>query len=238
MKKIIITTFTLFIIACMNIAQAQSLDDVLKKHFKAVGQDKIANATSFSIKAKVSQMGMELPMDIKIKKPNMFRLDIEMQGQKMVQAYDGENGWMLAPWLSPDPQVLAGDDLKQAMQQANIEGELYNYKKKGHSADLIGKVNVDGKEAYKIKLTTKDGSIQNYFIDADSYLVTKVKAKITSAEQTIEVEQKMLDFKTTDGVTMAMRIESISPIGTSIVIMEEVKLNEVFDDAIFKKPAK
>ncbi len=108
MKKLIVTTLALFILGLTGFVQAQSLDDVLAKYIKATGLETLANASSFQITAKISQMGMELPMIMKIKKPNKFRMEMEMQGQKMIQAYDGEKGWMIAPWVSPDPQDLSG----------------------------------------------------------------------------------------------------------------------------------
>ncbi len=237
MKKSVITLFAI-IIAMVNVAKAQSLSEVLDKHFKAVGQEKMMAVNSFYVKAKVSQMGMEMPMEMKIKKPDMFIVSIEMQGQKMIQAFDGQKGWMVAPWVSPDPQELAGDQLAQAKQQANMEGELYNYEKKGSTAELMGKVNVEGKEAYRIKLTTSDGNSKDYFIDAQTYYISKVKAKVSAQGQTVDVEQIMSDNKTIDGITMPMKIESKSPMGTALILMEEVKFNEKFDDAIFKQPAK
>ena len=238
MKKSIITTLAILIIASMNFVQAQSLDDVLKKHFKAVGQDKLVAAKTYFMKAKINQMGMELPMEMKMKRPNKFRVEMEMQGQKMIQAFDGEKGWMIAPWLSPDPQVLEGDQLKQAMEQADFEGELYNYEEKGHSVDFVGKVNADGKEAYKIKLTANDGSIKNYFIDAGTNLIIKVKAKVSAAGQEVEIEQKLSDYKDFDGVLMATKMESATPMGNVSIIVEEFNVNQKFDDAIFMQPAK
>jgi hypothetical protein len=237
MKKSVITVFAI-IIALVNVAKAQTLSEVLDKHFKAVGQEKMMAVNSFYIQAKVSQMGMEMPMEMKIKKPDMFLVTIEMQGQKMIQAFDGQKGWMIAPWVSADPQELSGEQLTQAKQQANMEGELYNYEKKGSTAELMGKVNVEGKEAYRIKLTTSDGNSKDYFIDAQTFYVTKVKTKVSAQGQTVDVEQIMSDNKTIDGIIMPMKIESKSPMGTAFILMEEVKFNEKFDDAIFKQPAK
>ena len=237
MKKSLITVLAI-IIALVNVAKAQTLNEVLDKHFKAVGQEKMMAVNSFYIKAKVSQMGMEMPMEMKIKKSGMFLVSIEMQGQKMIQAFDGQKGWMIAPWVGPDPQELAGDQLAQAKQQVNMEGELYNYEKKGSTAELMGKVNVDGKEAYRIKLSSSDGNSKDYFIDAQTYYVSKVKTKVSAQGQTVDVEQIMSDNKTIDGITMPMKIESKSPMGTALILMEEIKFNENFDDAIFKQPAK
>jgi hypothetical protein len=237
MKKTLITVIAI-IFAMANVSQAQTLNEVLDKHFKAVGQEKLLAIQSFYIKAKVSQMGMEMPMEMKIKKPDMFFVSIEMQGQKMIQAFDGQKGWMIAPWVSSDPQELSGEQLTQAKGQADMEGELYNYEKKGSTAELMGKVNVDGKEMYRIKLTDKNGNLKDYFIDANTYLVSKVKSKVSAQGQTVEVEQLMSDNKTIDGITMAMKIESKSPMGSALILMEDVKFNEKFDDAIFKQPAK
>jgi outer membrane lipoprotein-sorting protein len=115
MKKITLSVLVLFCASFLNTASAQTLDEILNKHFKAVGQEKLVAVETFLIKAKLSQMGMEFPMEMKIKKPNKFRVEMEMQGQKIIQAYDGSKGWMIAPMLSPEPQELAGDQLKQAM---------------------------------------------------------------------------------------------------------------------------
>jgi outer membrane lipoprotein-sorting protein len=239
MKKSFITVVAMIIIAFVNVAQAQSLNEVLDKHFKAIGQEKLSTIQSFYVKAKVSQMGMEMPMEMKIKKPEMFIMTIEMQGQKMIQAFDGQKGWMIAPWVSPDPQELAGEQLNQAKNQVDkMNGELFEFEKKGSTAELGGKVNVDGKDAYRIKLTTKDGNTNDYFIDANTYVISKVKTKVSAQGQTVDVEQIMSDYKTIDGITMAMKIETKSPMGSGFILMEEIKFNEKFDDAIFKQPAK
>lgn len=238
MKKSIFSTLIIFLFTSFGIAQAQTLNEVLEKHFKAVGQEKLADVQTFFVKAKVSQMGMEMPMEMKIKKPDLFIMTIDMQGQKMIQAFDGEKGWMIAPWVSPDPQPLEGDQLAQVRQQMNMEGELYNYEKKGSTAELMGKVNVDGKDTYRIKLTTSDGNSKDYFIDAQTFYISKVKAKVSAQGQTVDVEQVMSDNKNIEGVVMPMKIETKSPMGTGTIIMEEIKINEKFDDAIFKQPAK
>jgi outer membrane lipoprotein-sorting protein len=238
MKKSILTSFILLVAAVFTMVNAQTLDEVLAKHFKAVGQEKLSDVKTFQVKAKISQMGMELPMTMILKQPGKFRLEMDMQGQTMVQAFDGDKGWMIAPWLSPDPQELAGDQLKQAASQADMEGELYNYEKKGHMVDFIGKVKDGDKDVYRIKLTTEDGDVRNYFIDAETYLVAKVKAKVEAMGQTADVEQRMSDYKTINGITMAMKIESDSPMGTAVITMESVEFNVDIDDAVFARPAK
>jgi hypothetical protein len=238
MKKSVITLFAIAMVAFLNVAQAQTVNEVLDKHFKAVGQEKLSEVKSFFIKAKASQMGMEMPMEMKIKKPDMFLLTVDVQGQKMIQAFDGQKGWMIIPMMSPDPQPLEGVQLTQAKQQVNMEGELYNYAEKGSTAELIGKVNMDGNDLYRIKLTTSDGNVKDYFIDAKTFYINRVKAKVSGQGQTVDFEQIMSNYQTVGGITMPMKIETKSPMGTGSMVIEEVKYNEKFDETIFKQPAK
>lgn len=238
MKKSILTTLALFVAAFFYVGNAQTLDEVLAKHFKAVGQEKLAGIETFEIKAKINQMGMDLPMSIKMKKPGKIYVEMEMQGQKMIQAFDGEKGWMIAPWVSPDPQDLTGDNLKQAQAQADLEGELYNYEEKGHMVDFIGKVKDGDNEVYRVKLTSEDGNVRNYYLDSKTYLISKVNAKVNTMGQTVEVEQRMSDYKTIGGVTMATKIETDSPMGKGVITMEEIEFNIDIDDALFERPTK
>ena len=66
MKKLILTFLAIFVVVVFS--DAQTLDEVLTKHFKAVGQEKLVDVKTFVMQAKVSQMGMELPMEMKIKR--------------------------------------------------------------------------------------------------------------------------------------------------------------------------
>ncbi len=236
MKKIIFTSAVLLLFCLVNFAQAQTLDDVLKKHFKAVGQENIKTKDSYTISAIVEQMGMKIPMVVKMKQPAKFRMEMDLQGQKMIQTYNGNKGWVVAPWMSPEPQELTGDQLEQAIDQADLEGELYNYAQKGKRAELVGKEEVDGEEVYNIKLTTKNDVEKNYYLDAGTYLISKIKSTVDMQGQTVDIEQKMSDYKNEGGIMMAHKIESNSPMGTAIILITDVSFNENLNDSIFEKP--
>jgi len=236
MKKLALTLFVILGVLLSGNIKAQSLREILDKHFEAVGQKKLIDKKNYVIKARIEQMGMELPMTMKMKRPNKFRMEMEMQGQKMIQVYNGEKGWVLAPWISPEPQALEGPQLRQAMEQADIDGELYNYEEKGHTADLIGKVKLGDNEVYRIKLTTKDGIVKNYYIDADTYLITTVKSTVNAQGQEVEVEQSMGDYDDIGGVLIARKIESKTPMGIAKIIIEQISFDDEIDDAIFDKP--
>lgn len=238
MKKSINLLLALALLLITNALSAQTLDKVLEKHFETIGQEKLVSMKAYSIKAKIVQMGMELPMQMQMERPNKFRIEMEMQGQKIIQAFDGKDGWFIAPFMSPDPQDLTGDQLKQALEQADFDGELYDWEKKGSTVELVGKEDMEGTEVFNLKVKTKDGDIKNYYIDAETYLILKIKSQVNAQGQMVDLESIMSDYQDINGVIMAMKIESKSPMGTQNVILEEVKVAEDLDDSIFARPAK
>jgi len=231
MKRTLLLT-ALMLIAFVGL-QAQSLEKVLNKHYATSGVEKMADIKTFNIKAKMSMMGMEMPMEIRIKRPNKFKVEMEMMGQKTISAFDGEKGWIINPMLGSGVKDLEGAELKQTMTQTNMEGELYNYKKKGFTGELLGKED----NAFKIKMTSADGTVKTYFIDDNSYLVSKVTAKVEAMGQSMNVETKMVEYQKINGIQMAKRIEVEMPMGTQTILMEEIKIDKKLDDSIFTKPA-
>lgn len=82
MTKTIQFLLTLTIIFSSNTLFAQSLDEVLKNHFEAIGQENLTKVKTYSLKAQITQMGMELPLEMIMMRPNKFYMEIEMQGAK------------------------------------------------------------------------------------------------------------------------------------------------------------
>jgi len=188
--------------------------------------------------ATVMQMGMELPVVIKYKRPNKFRTEVNIQGQSIVQAFDGTDGWQIIPMVSPDPTDLVGEQLKQAAEQADIDGQLWNYKEKGSTVELTGKEDMEGTEVYHIKLTTKDGDVQNYYIDAETYLLLKVKSTLNIQGQEIEAENIMGNYRNFDGIVMPMSIESKAMGQSSQIVINTVDFNVTLEDSVFTRPVK
>jgi outer membrane lipoprotein-sorting protein len=237
MKKTLFSLLGLVLLSS-GFINAQSLEDILAKHNKAMGQDKLNSVKSYSVEATVDQMGMEMAMKMKMLRPDKFYIEIDVQGQKIVQAFDGKAGWMINPMAGGGAQDLDGAQLQQAKSQTYIDGPLYNLEARGMKAKLIGKTDLNGKPAYQIEVTGKEGTLQSYFIDAETLHLLSVKSKVSAEGVDMEVEQKMSNFKVVDGITMAMNIESVTPMGSVSIKMSKVEFDVPIDESIFKKPAK
>jgi len=222
---------------------AQTVDEILDKHFAALGgKDKIAAVQSAKIHAKQVFGPQEVPATISWKRPSKIRMEFTLQGLTGVQAYDGTNAWMVMPFLGKnDPEAMTGDDLKDIIDQADmIEGPLFNYKEKGNTVELLGKEAIEGTDAWKLKLTQKNGDVSTIWLDADAYLQIKSEGKRKRGDQEMEFEQSYGDYKEVGGILFAHSIESKpkgAPQGATITL-ESIELGVDLPDSLFVMPPK
>jgi len=236
MKKLLSLSFAIIIAAFFTVVHGQDLSEILDQHFSAVGQEKLAEVKTITVYGKIMQMGIEIFFVQEMKNPNKFRLEADVQGQKMIQAFDGENGWLIHPMIGPDPQDLTGIQLKQAKEQTNIEGDLYNWEEKGHQAEYLGTEDMEGTEVYKIKLTKKDGDEIFYYIDSEAYIILKEARKMTVQGNEIEIESFPGNYEVFDGIVFPMSIKTNTMGQETEILFDSVKFDLEMNDSIFVRP--
>lgn len=222
----------------LNNGYAQDLKKIIKSHFKALGQKELLNAETVTIIGKITQMGNEMPYKQIQKRPLKSYLEVDMEGNAMKQAYDGVTGWMIAPWTgSNDPQMLSGPELKSIKNAANIDGELYQWRKKGHILEFQGMKNKNDSDYYHLKLIKKDGDDINYFIDKGTYLISSTLINTEVGGVNVKIEQIFKDYQEFDGIMFPSKIEmKYDNELTTTIRVDSVKVNEPVDDHIFEMP--
>lgn len=242
MKK----SFFLAAIAAVAIsasAFSQSVDEIVEKHIAARGgADKLKALSSVVQENSLSVQGMDIPMKITTVTGKGLRQELEVMGNQMITAVDGEAGWVVMPAMmggSGSPEDMSADQLKGAKAGLDPTGGLFNYKEKGSTVELVGKEKVNGADAFNLKVTSKDGYTSNLLIDATTYLLSKTVATTSQAGQTFTQEMWFTNYKDVDGIKFAHTSEMTSPMGgTMTLTTNKVIVNGTVDPAIFKKPAK
>jgi outer membrane lipoprotein-sorting protein len=222
-------------------ASAQTVDELIKKNLDAKGGvQKVKAIKSVKLTAKIIQQGLEIPLVIQQKRPRFVRVDVTFQGKSQTMAYDGESGWKTDPFQgNPDPEKIAGDDLKEAEEQADLDGALVDYKEKGHKVELAGKEDMEGTPVYKLKLTLKNGDVRNIYLDAENYLELKVNLKRKTPGGEIEVDQYVGNYKPVNGVMFPFSIETkVKGQTANQITIDKIEMDVAIDDSLFKMPAK
>lgn len=219
-----------------------SVDDIVKKNIDARGGlEKLKAIQNVKMTGKIVMGGgqMEAPMTLQIKRPASMRMDMEFQGQSVVQGYDGTTAWMINPFTGgADAQQMGPDEAEGMTEGSDIDGTLVGYKEKGHKITLAGKEDLTGKPAYKLKVDKKGGKTETIYIDATSFMEVKTVATRKIMGNDMEMETFVSDFKPVGGVLIPYTIDSKSS-GNSVmtITLDKIEANGAIEDAIFKMPA-
>lgn len=220
---------------------AQTVDEIIAKNIEARGgMNKIQSVQTVRAIGKMEFGPMEAPGIFMQKRPDMVRLDFTIQGLTATQAYDGKSGWAIMPFTGKkDPEAMTADDTKEMQEEADIDGPLVDYKAKGNQVELVGKEKVEGTDAYKLKVTLKNGDVKYIYLDTDSGLEIKEESKrmVRGTEQ--ETETSLSDYREVNGLMFPFATESSikgSPQKQKLAI-EKIEVNVPVEDATFKMPA-
>jgi outer membrane lipoprotein-sorting protein len=230
-------------VAVLSIASlhGQTVDEILAKYYENAGSYEQWKALTSQKMIGTMSMG---PMDFKgtvySKPPNKQKVIVDIQGTELIQAYDGETAWMYFPLqMGPDPQIMPADQAEQFTSQ-EFEMPFMDYKEKGNTLELEGKEEVEGAEAFKIKLTKKDGKVQYYYFDAEHYVPIMMKEAIMSGPtKGQDAETFLSDYQEVDGLMIPFFIEvKVGGQTAQKISIESMVFNEEMKDEIFAMPKK
>jgi hypothetical protein len=183
---------------------------------------------------------IELPFVMKMKRGRKSRLELTFRDQTALQVYDGRQGWKVRPFLNrTEVEPYSADETRAAAAFEELDGPLIDSAKKGTKVKLVGTELVEGKGAYKLKLTSKDGTQRTMWIDGRSFLELKLEGepkKVDGKVRTVSVYFR--DYKTESGLTTPRLLETTYE-GTKVsrkMKVTRVIANEPMQDSLFQKP--
>lgn len=216
----------------------QTVDEIMAKHVEALGgAEKLKSVKSLVTERSISVQGMELPNTTTILVGKGMRNETSVMGNSMIQAVEGDKGWWIRPAMmggTGEPEDMPAEMVKTSATQMNPFATVIDYKSNGDKVELVGKEQLDKKDVYHLKVTTKDGKVSDQYIDANTYMVTKVKSKGEEGES----EVLFSDYKTVDGIKFPHTMDMTNPQMSMSMTTSKIVVNGPVDESIFKRPAK
>ena len=230
MKKVLLS-IALFVSAIFTL-NAQTAEEVIAKYITEIGgADKWSKVQSIKVEGQIEVQGIQIPFTMQGAQMKGMRLDAEFQGNKIIDITTPTKGWAQNPLagkatLSP----ISEDELKQKLDDLDIQDSFIDYKAKGSVIESLGKDEEDGNEYFKIKMTTKNGNEKTYFFDTKTNLVYKVESIVKQQGQEMKSAQKLLDYQTTEyGIKMPFKVDQ----GQMMMVTKKITINPTIDAAIF-----
>jgi outer membrane lipoprotein-sorting protein len=221
---------------------AQTVDEIIAKSIAAQGGlAKLRAVQTLRMTGDIEGNGMQAAFTQVYRRPMKTRLDIIVQGLTLTQAYDGQNGWQVVPFTGKsDPEPMTPDDLKRVQEQADFDGPLVDYKKKGNTVELIGKEKIGGADAYHLRVTLQSGDVRDLYLDAGTFLISRAVVKTAMRGSEVELESTLGDYKEVGGMMFPFSIEQ-HPVGepgpSQKITFKKIEPNAPVTDSVFKMPS-
>jgi hypothetical protein len=182
-----------------------------------------------------------LPFVLQQKRPNKSRFEIKVQNQIAVRIYDGSQGWKLRTGSDgrPDVQAYTSEELSFARDWQFIDGPLMDYAAKGVGVALDGIDDIEGRPAYRLRLSLPSGERHHVWIDAQTFLDVKSDREahhVYGRSSRVSVHYR--DYQAREGLQIPFTIESGGDATQTRdkMVIDKVLLNQPLDDQLFAKP--
>lgn len=240
------TLLSIILILCASSqiwSQEQKTDaeaaEILEKMIDAQGGRKALESIkdmTLSGSIELVSLGIDGGVTMYQKEPNKMRMDIEIMGMVISQAYDGKTAWMMNPQTGANeemPEQMAADFRRQAIgDQAILNPDKHNiiYTYEGTSM-------VEGREHHVLKQHYSDGHINKIYLDSKTFYPTKTSGTtINQMGMEVEAETFQSDFRKIEGVGIVVPFSMTTyQEGEEFMTMtvNDVQFNTGIDDSKF-----
>jgi outer membrane lipoprotein-sorting protein len=230
MKKLFFTAVCLIAVVAIN---AQSLDEIVNKYTAANKLDQVSGLKTIKISAKMSMMGMDMPMVMWIKNPDKIKTVTNVNGQEIVAAFNGVKGWQINPMAgTTEPQEMNPEQVKQTLNSNLFQNKMKDYLGKGQLT-LLGEESVNGNPAFKLKAIQDGENEVTMYIDKSSYLLTKSSTTVNQGGEMMTVDSYPTDYKDFSGLMVPMKTTSSASGMDFVLTFTNVEVNTPMEDSIF-----
>lgn len=233
-SKLVVSVFTLLLAVK---SMGQTADEIIDKHIAAIGgKEAWKNVSSLKQTGTITVQGNEVTVTMTVLNGKGMRQDIILMGMNGYTIVTPTGGWNYMPFQGQQkPEAMTPDDVKQSMDQLDVQGELLDYKTKGHSVEYVGKDDVDGTEAYKLNVNLKSGTSETVYIDPSSYYIIRVIHTSKANGQETQLITNLSNYeKLPEGIVVPKRVM----LALGELKITKVEVNAPVDENIFKPDTK
>jgi hypothetical protein len=233
-RLLILTTAAVSLIFAADPPSGESL--IQRYIDKSGGAQAYAKAKNLSMSGKVEMEGRNISGTVTIMEEGRKTYTVmEFAGiGKVEEGYDGDTAWEDSALQGP--RLLDGDE-KAAAKRAATLAVITAWREVFSAAKTIGPADVEGKPAWQVEMTPKEGKPETYFFERDSGLLVKTSAVLATAMGDIATEATMSDFRNVNGILTPFAITEKAMSQTVVMRFDKIAYNAPIPSDRFDPPS-
>ena len=254
MKKYIKRTICLnfLLIITLNSVIGQSLEQILEKHYEAVGAKSMRNIQSIRYKGKFDNSYLKdfvvsknldekaLYPEFELSVINNQAYSLQIDGTFGNEAYTFSDGsyWRDQGGAPPEQWIPSNIERLQIQLVLDIDGFLYNWKDKGFMIKKLADVELDNKNYHRLSLITPEKDSLFYYLNPQTNLVSRISFFYDLAKNPKSPSYTFTEYRKVKGIQIPVswyyKTQMFNgPNGYREMKIERIKLNPKINKKIF-----
>jgi hypothetical protein len=215
-------------------AYASDLDTILERNHAAHGGDAYARIESIRVELLISEPSHKVQGTYLATREGLMRIDIHAGGERVfAEGISPECAW------SWNPNRPAGDrggcvgearaaTLRHGLELPGLFYTLKDVRDRGAGVQLIGPVGSETGPEWQLRLTLEDGFSRDYFIDQETYRITRAR-DFRASHPAVDSEEQLVEtrFESPQWVEGVLRFER--QVNVSVGTGETLGITTVLD---------
>ncbi len=190
-------------------AAAPSAAEIAKAYIENTGGEEAWLAVKATrMEGKANMQGMEFPMTLVAAEGDKMRLDIDIQGNELVQAYDGETAWMLFPMQGiTEPKVMTEEESADFADTPFLT-EFIQSAERGYTLESVEGKEIEGTPTYGVRVTNAEGYDRTYYFETENMVPIMMESVSKGGPMKgMPAETFLSDYQEVEGLMVPMFFE-------------------------------
>jgi outer membrane lipoprotein-sorting protein len=233
--------------AALAAGETPTAEELVAKNLQARGGlEKIRAVQSMRMTGSMRLGPEKLPTVLELKRPSKARWEFTLEGQTAVQAFDGKTAWAVMPFAGQvEPRIMTDAETRDIELQADMDGPLVDAAAKGNTIELVGKETIEGEgegkggiEAWRLRITRKNGDSRDLYLDAKTYLQVMTVSRRSVDGRPIEIKSRIGDYRKVGGLMLPHSYSASTPDvdETQSLEFDKIEIDVTIDDSRFAMP--
>ena len=239
----VLSLFTLlFVFTGSLLAQdTPTVEEIAAAYIENIGgADAWKAAKNMRMTGKASMQGMEFPLTITTAEGDMMRIDVNVQGQQIIQATDGETAWQVMPFQGINEPTPVSEEEAADMNDQEYLNEFIDYADRGYVLTAVEGREIEGAQTLGVQVTKGEDVDRTYFFDPEYMIpVAMIQKSKSGPMKGMESMTVMSDYEEVGGLVIPMFLDNqVNGQSVQKITVTGVETNVALEEDFFSLPKK
>ncbi|PPK88724.1 outer membrane lipoprotein-sorting protein [Neolewinella xylanilytica] len=225
-------------LAAQSVTDAPPAEEIATAYLETIGgADAWKSLQAYQFEGKANMQGMAFPLTVTSAMGDKTRVEMNIQGNKMVQAYDGTTAWMYFPMQGiTEPKEMSAEEAADLTSSPFLD-VFVDTEARGYTLENVEGREIEGAPTYGVRVTNDEGFDRTYYFDTET-MVPVMMSFVSEGGQMkgMTMETYLSDYQEVENLVVPMYMENKMN-GQTIMSMtfESANINPELPENFFSK---